>query len=440
MSSIPSTNTIGRGAPIGVTALSALSVLQRLLLGVVVLEIPIQIDTYLFYQEQWAEFGAIGGFNLSLTTICLAALYLTWMVEFATATGLPGRRRLWFSIPLTTYLTIVGVSFLMAENRLLALNSIALLGQSYLLYFYVSNRVRTKDDVVYLVALLLVALAIQGAIIIGLYAVGHDIHVGPIAATVGIDLRIGGTLGSPNGAASYLSLLIAPALAVLATSLPRGFKLLAMVAMVLGGFGVVLTLSRGGWIAVGLSTVLFCLLAWYRGRISGWLPLSLAFAVLVIGGIFHNSIIDRLVNDDQGSAQSRVALAESAWRMIADHPALGVGVNNSTVVGARYAMRPEYRQDWFYTTHNKYLLEWEELGVLGLGAFLWFLLSTLRTGWKSWRRRDTILSPIALGLAVAILGQMTHMLVDTFNDRPLIQALWLNAALLAAIYRVQEDD
>jgi hypothetical protein len=35
--------------------------LQRLLLGLIVLEIPIQVDIHLFFQERWSDLGAIGG-------------------------------------------------------------------------------------------------------------------------------------------------------------------------------------------------------------------------------------------------------------------------------------------------------------------------------------------------------------------------------------------
>ena len=40
--------------------------LQRLLLGVIVLEIPIQVDIHLFFQERWSDLGAIGGINVSI--------------------------------------------------------------------------------------------------------------------------------------------------------------------------------------------------------------------------------------------------------------------------------------------------------------------------------------------------------------------------------------
>jgi O-antigen ligase len=410
---------------------------QRLLLGVIVLEIPIQVDTYLSYQEKWAEFGAIGGFNLSITSVCLGILYAAWLVEHAAASGFPWRERLYVDWPLTTYLGVAVASCFFAENRQLALSSIALLAQAYLLHAYVANRVKSRADATFVVTMLLVALAMQGAIMLALGAVGRDVDLGPIAATVSPDFRVEGTIGSSNSAASYLALLMAPALGVLATSLHRPVKLLAIAALCLSGVALLLTLSRGGWLAAGLSVTLYCAFAVYQRRASAWLPVTVAFAALAIGGFFHQSIADRIFSDDGGSALSRLPLNQAAWQMIGDYPALGVGANNSTVVGSRYALLPEFRGEWFYATHNKYLLEWEELGLLGLAAFVWFLWSTIRTGWKTWQRQDVLVAPIALGLTVAVAGQTLHMTVDIFNNRPQVQMLWLCAGLIVALSRLE---
>ena len=48
------------------------------------------------------------------------------------------------------------------------------------------------------------------------------------------------------------------------------------------------------------------------------------------------------------------------------------------------------------------------------------------------------MAPIALGLTLAIAGQMLHMNVDVFNSRVQVQFLWLCAALLVGISRVCE--
>jgi putative inorganic carbon (HCO3(-)) transporter len=416
-----------------------LGFVERCLLGIMVFEIPIQVDTYLFFDEKWAQYGAIGGINLSITTVCLVALYLLWMIEHTVAAGYPWRERLRFSVPLTAYLAIATISVMFSENRQLAINAVALLLQAYLIFFFVSNRIRSRDDVVFLSTLLMLALVMQAVIIIALQLIGHDVHIGPIQGTIKPDLRPEGTIGSANSAASFLVLLMAPALGIATAAVGRSLKWLALLAFSLASVALLLTLSRGGWLGAGVSLTLFCLLAMYQRRISIWAPLTvLLFTVLVIG-VYSKSISERLTADDGGAAQARIPLIQAGFRMIGDHPVTGVGVNNSTVVGWRYAMQPEFRTKWFYTIHNKYLLEWVELGFLGLGTFLWFLFSTMRTGWKTWQTQDALLATIALGFTVAFIGQMLHMFVDVFNARPQVQMLWLCAGLVVAMYAIQRE-
>jgi O-antigen ligase len=124
-----------------------------------------------------------------------------------------------------------------------------------------------------------------------------------------------------------------------------------------------------------------------------------------------------------------------AFRIIEDNPVLGVGANNFTVVMDRY-LTPEFRHSFLFAVHNKYLLVLSETGIIGLLAFLAFLLDALRKGWQCWALQDRLLSPLALGFAAGIAGHMVHMSVDVFRGRPTQQLLWLVAALLTAMHRM----
>jgi hypothetical protein len=113
-----------------------MSTWQRILLAVIVLEIPFQIDTYVAYQEKWAAFGAIGGFNLSLTTVCLGILYAFWGVRTAALAAYSPPRPAYLNVALTTYVVFVGVSLIAAQDRLHALYGAFLVAQAYLIYVY----------------------------------------------------------------------------------------------------------------------------------------------------------------------------------------------------------------------------------------------------------------------------------------------------------------
>jgi O-antigen ligase len=211
--------------------------------------------------------------------------------------------------------------------------------------------------------------------------------------------------------------------------------LLAVFASGLGGVALVLTLSRGGWLAFILSITILGVLAWYRGWLRPIIPLVGVVVAVLAFFMFQDTLVSRLTGDDEGSTQSRVPLMGIAFRMIQDHPVLGVGTNNYAFVLSEY-ITPDVSQEWLFVVHNKYLLVLAETGPVGLITYLWFLLATVWRGWQGWKLKDRVLSPLALGFTAAIVSQMVHMNVDIFNGRPQVQMLWLVAGFITAISRM----
>lgn len=181
-----------------------------------------------------------------------------------------------------------------------------------------------------------------------------------------------------------------------------------------------------------LSITLLCLAALQRGWLSPKLALTILVAVALLSLLFGSAVLERLTGDDLGAAASRGPLAQVALRIIGDHPIFGVGANNYTTQLERY-YTVEFAEAYVYTVHNKYLLVWAETGLIGLVTFLGFLFAHIRRAWQTWMRRDRLLSPLALGFAAAVVGQMVHMFFDVFHGRPQLQMLWLVAGLITAM-------
>jgi O-antigen ligase len=437
------------GMPLQWTCLLALMVLlpciammvgsvRRLCLGVVLLDIPLQLDIHLAYRPDLADIGAFGGINLSITTFALVVLYALWYSERLTQPShMPWPAVLRTSFPLLGYLAVNALSILFARDVPLAMFTLLLLGQTFCLYAYIVGTVRTRQDLLFIITMLLIGLLFESLLMIALRGIGHSVETGVILARID-GVRVGGTVGGPNTAAGYLSLLLAPALAILMTRLGRLYKGLATLAFGLGTIALLLTLSRGGWLAYGLSMLLLYGFAWRRGWVSLTIPVVMGMVALALVVFFNEALVSRLSNDD-GSAYSRLPLLLIAYRMIADQPIFGVGLNNFAVVMPQYA-NLEFAGYWLYVVHNKYLIVWGETGLLGLLTFLWFLLTTLRRGWQAWLCTDRFLSPLALGFSAAIFGQMGHMHFDTFQTRPAIQLLWVIAALLTVVHHIGQAE
>src|SRR6202022_939797 len=136
----------------------------------------------------------------------LTGLYLSWCITALARRDREMRSRFHVSLPLTSYLAICALSALLAPNLTLSLFELFLFFESYLVYVYVANTVRTRQEVLFVVKVLLIGCLVESSLMIAarfvdmqaiLSAVSLKFQIHPDAARVGL-LRVGGTVGSPN--------------------------------------------------------------------------------------------------------------------------------------------------------------------------------------------------------------------------------------------------
>jgi len=421
--------------------------MPRFLLGMILIDIPLQFQTHFFFREDDAARGALGGLNFSATTIALAGLYASRFLHAVTRRD-ESRPAVRGSVPLTLYLGICALSMLVARDVALSFFEFFLLLQLYLVYVYVASFVRSREDVLFVVTFLLIGCVLAALAIINIRLAGGYPPIlwgRPWGLPTRVQfedfggggaMRIGGTIGSANNAGGYFSIALSLAAGVLFTKLGRAYKALAAVALALGGIALILTFSRGAWVAFALSAMaMFFFFARHMRRLS-WKGPAAGVAVLALLCLpLHAEISNRLFGDDRGSAESRIPLMKLAFRIIEDNPVLGVGSNNFSIAMDHYLI-PELRGGFVYAVHNKYMLVWAETGTFGLLAYLAFFLAALRRGWQCWQLHAGSLSILALALAAAIGGHMFQMGVDVFNGRPVAQLVCVVAGLLSAMQRV----
>ncbi len=409
--------------------------IRRVLLAAILIEVPIQLDVYLWYRTEIELYNGIGGFNVSLSTGFLAALYVLWAFDLFRGRSRLDPSRLWAIAPMLFFLLAFGASWAGAYDRQLALFDFSLVAQAILLAVYLAASIETVSDVVFVLSCIAVGVIMQSLLMIGLAVVGKSITIATVQMRIDPGGRVGGTVGSPNSAAAYLSLLIPFCLALATTPINRLMRLLALAAGVLGSIALILTRSRGGWIAFGIAVVLFLAYAAssHRALFRKLIPIMTLGVCLMLP--FAGLIADRLTVDDNGSAESRLPLMALATTISLDHPLLGVGPNNFVPTMLRYAT-VEYAGVWLRVVHNKFLLTFSELGILGLSLFLLALGVTVLRGFRIGRMRHVILSPVAAALSAGLIGHMVHMTVDIFNNRPQTTFVWLFVGLMAAISKL----
>jgi putative inorganic carbon (hco3(-)) transporter len=275
--------------------------------------------------------------------------------------------------------------------------------------------------------------------------------------------RAFGTFGQPNPFGGFMGLLAPIALAMAwgyllrffggrGTHRSRRLLLLGLGFYGVGGLllvvGVLISWSRGAWIALTLS-MLVMLLALPRRLwhgISVGLLLILLLLGLWFGGYVPQSIGDRLasvadmfaVADVRGvditlenyPVIERLAHWQAAVRMAEAEPYLGVGFGNYEVAYDLYRLI-----DWRVPlghAHNYYLNVLAEAGIIGALVYFWLLLMVLWLGWRVRCHPDEQSRCFAVGF----VGMWSYFLVHSLTDSLYVNGVFLHIGVLLGILSV----
>jgi O-antigen ligase len=258
-------------------------------------------------------------------------------------------------------------------------------------------------------------------------------------------LQQGGWIYGPyvnhNHYAGLMEMLVPVALVFAFSRYARGRERWAAAsAAALMGATIFLSGSRGGMaaFAVELGVLLYFLFRERRNEgtgllLGGFLLLSLA-TVAWIGGSKVSARIATLDGDHRTelTGDIRLSIDRDTVAMFAKRPILGWGL------GTFEQVYPQFRS--FYTSlfvdkaHNDYLQLAAETGLLGFGAAIWFLWSTLRSAWhKSNKWASDINGGVSVAAIVGITGILVHSLVDFNLQIPANAALFYALCTMAAM-------
>ncbi len=243
---------------------------------------------------------------------------------------------------------------------------------------------------------------------------------------------------------SFSPFVLAPAL-LAKDALPLWMRRLCLAAFFGGTVSLLLTFSRGSWMAFALTMPLFAVLvlsalpARERGRMMGRLGGALLALVLCCLP-FLQPISARLLGDDEGAAESRLPLMEVAVTMIRDRPLLGVGLSQYEAEMRRHDRTPDFISDAFpYPVHNLFLHVAAEAGIPALLCLLTMVGIALFYGWKAWRRKSpehALPRAVAGGLIIGTLAYLITALKEPSSfDSGQIRNLFLLCGLLIATER-----
>lgn len=347
------------------------------------------------------------GVRLTITTteILFSLAFLVWFFETSQF-----RNKTKFTplgAPIALFLGICILSSLFAQNKFVAcretLQFVWLFGIYYLILHFAEDRKDVCD--------ILVLGILAGTIIsvLGLYQ--YRFTNEPYYFRIGYyRLRAYATFGQPNAFGGYLIGLIPITIGLTIHNSNGKWKLAMLLSLFIMSLSLFATFSRGSWIGLlGGLGIMFKITHKRLSRKSLFLPLFIVLlaASVIFGDMYFTKPevtkpeVTREIFYRHFSNTQRLLLAKSALAMTRDHPIVGVGLGNFSVLLPQYASGELIKSaqldfdkktgKWFTNpskkidiqiVHNMFLQISAETGLLGLAIYLWLLYAYYKSSFK----------------------------------------------------------
>ncbi len=390
------------------------------------------------------------GFTPTFLNLVLAVLFAVWLArlvsgqqkEFVTSP---------LALPIVIFLFLAFVSFVAglahASPTPNAVRRFAEIILGIALFFVTVNCVRTREELEQLV--LIIILAGFGAALIGvvLYFLPRALTVRLLSALrifnypAGsgvlrfirddplLPMRAIGTSVDPNILGGLLILVASLTVPQLYTRRPLLKRWLAATILAVMGLCLILTFSRGSLAGLGCALALLAVVKYRR-----LLPVLIIAGLLILLLPQTQEYVVHFFQGLQGqdlATEMRLGEYKDALILISRYPWLGVGF-----IGV-----PDI--DIYLGVSMAYLTIAEEMGLVGLAAFLVIMTIFFRYTWRSWRSmsHDPRLEAMLLGFQTAVVGGLVGGLADhyLFSYPHAVAFFWLCIGLAVAAAKLTEE-
>ncbi|MBR2650388.1 MAG: O-antigen ligase family protein [Clostridia bacterium] len=279
-------------------------------------------------------------------------------------------------------------------------------------YFLTSNIIvnrRLADNAINIVIFSSIPTAVY-ALIYYFLSPAHPEWLDPMFGDT-IPSRAEGTFGNPNIYAVYLLAVIVFSFGLIFTKSRKKLRGFYITALILNTAAMVLTWTRGAWLALLLGAISYLIIKSFRVPKLLLIPLfALPLAVLLV----PEAVIERfssIFNTQDSSIISRLSIWRSSLKMFYDNIFLGVGVGE----GAFSEEFAKYAEDSVTAphSHNLFLEIGCEVGIFALFLFVILLLIRIRhrASYTLYVNTSSVRSVCSVS-AVALFVLLTFSLTD----------------------------
>jgi putative inorganic carbon (HCO3(-)) transporter len=360
-----------------------------------------------FYLQPRALFGK----TFSLVEIATLLTALSWGIRLVMARGRWSSMRLAISsldVAVAFFVVVAIASLAVADQTHVALREArVLILEPCLFYVILRTSQLGRRQVWRLVDCLVIGALLVAGIGLVQYIRGTEV----ITAEEGFH-RLVSVYGSPNSVGLYMGRVLPILLAVvfLGRSQPR--RTLYGLALVPIGVALLLSFSKGA-ILLGVPLSLLGL-----GVLAGGRWLWAAIAALGSAGLAAIPLLNTprfrsLLDTTSGTTFFRIHIWRSSWKMLCDHPWLGVGPDNFLYeYRSRYILPAAWQEPDISQAHNVLLDYGTRMGIPGIVAGIWLQVEFWLTALPLRRLSEPDERALAVGLMGSMISFLAHGLVD----------------------------
>lgn len=257
--------------------------------------------------------------------------------------------------------------------------------------------------------------------------------------------RVAGPVGETNRYAQVMVVLLPLGLFQMLSERSRRRRILIGAACVPILIAVLLTFSRGAGVAIVLVLLAMLVLGYVRVKHFAAIATAILLIILCAAPAYlhrmatlenlGNLLTSRGVGVDS-SSRGRATLYIATAKVFLDHPILGVGPGQARSYMSRYSREGFLRIEGTKRSHNMYLEELANTGILGFAGFMCVLMVVLKQLFSLRRRlepRNYEYACIVTGLFFSIF---TYLCTALFLHLSYERYYWILLALAGAAIQV----
>jgi len=369
------------------------------------------------------------------------------------------------NFPILSFIAICVASLIWSNSFFVSLKELPLFLAGPLLYFVITNNISDEHQIRRILNVLLIV-----GSVFGLYGIlqYNGIDFSFWIRNIGRQ-QVFGLFGNVNYFAEYLIVPLPLAISLFFATRNRTHKILLLVGILAIGGSLILTFTRGSYLAIGISLI-FMFFLYLASRGKGFIKENKKIFIFILALIIlitflfaipnplnkPGTVISKIkgrISISQFTKGSSLKRRKAIWgftgMMIKDRPFMGLGIGTYKYNSLKYQAkffeqgqnRSLYPHGFATKAHNEYLQLWAELGIVGLGIFIWLIICYFNCGIKFLKK---IKDDYKQGIIIGLMGAVVAVLVDGIFGFPLhlpatIILFWMALGLTVAFGESEKD-